>query len=170
MLKRLIVLAALVLLVLLALPALSADQPKAVAAQPQAQALSTQHAAMLAKLRALPPADAKLTLSAAAIQGLKLSSVRKEVSCGIYLSPPNPNPTAISPRLYFVNSTGQSLPAGVKIDWEVEGVPGTCCKGTGYATVNWAPNPPSPVFLATAGIVYPPQPWTRPCKAWVTMP
>lgn len=147
----------------------ASDQPKAAAAQ--APALSADQTAKLNRLRALPPPDTNLTLSAAAAHlAIKATAVKKEVSCGVYLSPPNPNPGAVSPRLFFVNTTGQALPAGVKIDWEVEGAPASCCKGVGWSTAPWAPNPPSPLFLASGMLLSPPQPWTRSCKAWVTMP
>lgn len=153
----------------------AAEQPaRAAAAKPAAggaQALSPAHLTKLNRLKALPQADARLTLAVgAAGLPLKPLKVKKEISCGIYLYPPNPNPAAPSPRLFFVNTTGQPLPAGVHIDWEVEGYPASCCKGTGTSTQYWPPNPPSPMFLASGNLVYPPQPWTRECKAWVTMP
>lgn len=174
MLRRaLLVLVSIAALVILALPALSAEQPKtAPAAAAQAPALTADQNAKLAKLRALPAPDPSLTLSAQAGQFvLKALSARKEISCGIYLYPPNANPAATAARIYLVNSTGQALPAGAKkVEWEVEGYPASCCKGVGYVTTVWPPNPPTAVFLATPPMLNPPQPWTRPCKAWVTLP
>ncbi len=173
MLKKILVLVALAALVVLALPALTADQPKTVsAAAQQAPALTADQSAKLSKLRAMPAPDPNLTLSAQPGQFvLKATSVRKEISCGIYLYPPNPNPGAISQRIYLVNSTGQPFPVGPKkLEWEVEGYPAPCCKGVGYVTQYWQPNPPTPMFLASPPFLYPPQPWTRPCKAWVTLP
>ncbi len=173
MLKKILVLVALAALVVLALPALTADQPKTVSAvAQQAPALAADQSAKLAKLRAMPAPDPNLTLSAQAGQFvLKALSARKEISCGIYLYPPNANPTAASQRIYLVNNTGQAFPAGPKkIEWEVEGYPAPCCKGVGYVTQYWYPNPPTPAFLASPLILNPPQPWTRPCKAWVTLP
>jgi hypothetical protein len=153
------------------LPATAADQPKAAAAA-QAPVLSAADTAKLNRLKALPQPDARLTLTVGPALNvpLKPAKVKKEISCGIYVYPPNPNPLAVSPRLFFVNTTGQILPAGTHIDWEVLGNPPSCCKGEGTATVAWAANPPSPVFLPSGPVVVPPQPWTRECKAWVTMP
>lgn len=154
-------------------PVTAAEQPKAAAAAPaQAPVLSAADTAKLNRLKALPQPDASLTLVVGAAKNLSLkpAKVKKEISCGIYLFPPNPNPMAVSPRLFFVNTTGQALPAGVHIDWEVVGNPPSCCKGEGTSTLNWSPNPPSPQFLQSGPVVYPPQPWTRECKAWVTIP
>ncbi|MCM3878457.1 MAG: hypothetical protein NEA02_18810 [Thermoanaerobaculia bacterium] len=154
------------------LAARAADQPKAAATDAQrVPALSAAHLAKLNRLKALPQADPQLTLVAGLGKvPLKPTAVKKEISCGIYLYPPNPYPNAVSPLLFFVNTTGQPLPTGVHIDWQVEGAPASCCKGVGHTTIPWQPNPPTPAFLKSTPMVFPPQPWTRECRAWVTMP
>jgi hypothetical protein len=153
--------------------AFAADQPKpASAAAAQAPALSAEQASKLATLRRLGAPDAKMTLATGFRPVFKATTVKKEISCGVWQYPPNPSPTAVSPFLFWVNNTGATLPAGVHIEWEVDGTPASCCKGvTGPTTSAWAANPPTPVFFhSNAPMLTPPQFWTRPCKAWVIIP
>jgi hypothetical protein len=140
----------------------------AVAAGP---ALTAEQTLKLNKLKSLSQPTASLSLVPAGARiPLKPVNVKKEISCGVYLYPPNPNPGAISQRLFFVNTTGQSLPPGVHVNWEVEGVPASCCKGESVTNGSWAPNPPTVAYLASVPLLVPAQSWTRSCKAWVTMP
>jgi hypothetical protein len=172
-LKRLIILAAVVLLVILAWPALSAEQPKTVsAAAAKAPALTADQAAMHAKLQRLAAPNPALRLARGALPAFKPTTVKKEISCGILVYPPTTNPAAVSQRLYYVNNTGQPLPAGVHVEWQVEGNPLSCCKGVTTATTQaWPANPPSPIYFTSVETeLVPPQPWTRPCKAWVIIP
>jgi hypothetical protein len=55
---------------------------------------------------------------------------------------------------------------------QIEGNPPWCCNGVTVATTTaWAANPPSSVvFSSTETELVPPQPWTRPCKAWAILP
>jgi hypothetical protein len=96
----------------------------------------------------------------------------EEVSCGVLAYPPTTNPNALSQRLYYVNNTGQTLPAGVFVEWQLEGYPASCCKGVTSATSQpWPPNPPSVFyFTSVESEINPPQSWTRPCKAWAIIP
>jgi hypothetical protein len=118
------------------------------------------------------PPNAQLTLKPGVLGALKVQAVKKEISCGVFVWPPNPSPYAMSQQLYWVNSTGQPLPPGTHIQWEVEGTPASCCKGTTGATSQvWQPNPPTPVYFTSATPeLAPPQPWSRPCKAWAILP
>lgn len=176
MLKRvLLVLAAVLVLIILAFPALSAEQPKtasASAAKVPATALTADQAAMQTRLQRLAAPSASFKLARGAMPVFKPTTVKKEISCGILVYPPTTNPTAVSQRLYWVNNTGQAFPAGVHIEFEVQGNPPSCCKGVTMATTAvWPPNPPSPVyFTSQEGELVPPQPWTRPCKAWAILP
>jgi hypothetical protein len=167
--KPLMTLAAAALLT--GLPATAADPPKAAAAT-KAPVLSAADTAKLNRLKALSAPDPKLVVAAGFAPALKATTVKKEISCGVWLFPPSASPTATSPYLFWVNNTGASLPAGVHIEWEVEGTPATCCKGvTAPTTSVWAANPPTPVFFhSNAPMLTPPQFWTRPCKAWVIIP
>jgi len=171
MARRLGVCAVIVGIAVLTLPSRAADQPKAAAAA-KAPALTSAQAAKLATLQRLSPPDAKYKLAKGVLPAFRPTTVKKEISCGVLLYPPNPNPAAVSQQLFWVNNTGQSIPAGAHVEWKVEGVPASCCQGvTGATNSVWPPNPPSPVYFQSgAPELIPPQPWTRPCKAWVIIP
>ncbi|MBK9065167.1 MAG: hypothetical protein IPL89_18630 [Acidobacteria bacterium] len=174
MLKRvLLVLVAVLVLVILGFPAFSADQPKTVSASAaKPQALTSEQTALHAKLQRLAAPNPSLKLARGAMPVFKPTTVKKEISCGIFMYPPTINPMATSQRLYWVNNTGQAFPVGVHVEFEVQGNPPSCCKGvTGATTSIWPPNPPSPVyFTSMESELVPPQPWTRPCRAWVIIP
>lgn len=165
----------LVVLAAVLVPALieAADQPKtASASAAKPQALTSEQTALHAKLQRLAAPNPSLKLARGAMPVFKPTTVKKEISCGILVYPPTPNPNVLSQRLYWVNNTGQAFPAGVHVEFEVQGNPPSCCKGVTAATTTvWPPNPPSPVyFQSLESELVPPQPWTRPCKAWVIIP
>jgi hypothetical protein len=173
-LKRfLLALAVVAALLVVAYPALTADQPKtASAAAQQAPALSAEHAAKLAQLQRLAAPDPKFALPQGVLPVLKTPPTKKEISCGVYLNPPNPNPAAVSQRIFWINTTGQTLPVGTHIQWQVEGYPPSCCSGTtGPSSAPFPPNPPSTFYFYSGNpVLMPPQPWTRACKAWAILP
>lgn len=168
MLKRvLLVLVAVLVLLLLAFPALSAEQAKTASAPAKAPppALTAGETAKLAKLRALPPPDPNLTLVATAVRE-RPPAGRREIFCGVWVSSiSNPFGTVNSQRLYFVNNTAAGIPPGATIEWEVDA--GSCCRGWARNDAFWPPNPPSAAYFMSGTVLNPAQPWTRACRAWV---
>ena len=162
-------LAAVFTILVLSSPAPATDPPKASSAS--APVLTADEAARFAAFKRLAAADPTMTVVAAVNPVLKPSAIRKEISCGVW-SQATTNPTYPSPFLYFVNNTGASLPKGVHIEWHVDGYPASCCRGVaGPVHSRWEANPPTSAFYySQTPLVLPPQPMTRPCKAWVILP
>jgi hypothetical protein len=167
--KSFVSLAAVFTILVLSSPAPASDPPKASTAS--APALTADEAARFAAFKRLTAPDPTMTVVAEVNPVLKPSAIRKQISCGVYALNPS-NPYYPSPFLYFVNNTGGSLPKGVHIEWHVEGYPGSCCRGVaGPVHSRWEANPPTPAFYYTqAPLLNPPQPMTRPCKAWAILP
>lgn len=162
---------AVLVFLILAFPALSADRPKTASAPAKVPppALTADETAKLARLRALPPPNPNLTLVATVSRASsRPPHGRTEIYCAVYVTERNPTIMTGSTRLFFVNTTPTDLAPGALIEWEVAA--GPCCRGSGSNSALWPANPPSPAFLLSESILAPGQPWNRPCRAWVTPP
>lgn len=126
------------------------------------------------RLTKLPAPHPQFLLSQAAANLTPPQSPnKKSIPCGIFVwPPPGPsNPNATSRRLYFVNDTGQPLPVGTRFEYQVEGVPASCCHGfLPPNNFSLPPNPPSTWYAFTGDQLPTPQPWTRPCNGWAYLP
>ncbi|HVN75674.1 MAG TPA: hypothetical protein VMT19_05105 [Thermoanaerobaculaceae bacterium] len=154
-----------------------AAPPAAKAVQPTPTPTPKKMMVDFAKFRLLKltAPDPKLKVSPAAMLAVSVLPQKKEISCGIFVwPPPNPQTTPQSTNqptsalLYFVNTTGQTLPIGTQLEFKVSGVPPSCCHGfIQPLPFLFYPNPPTQHYVyTTVPVLAPPQEWVRECQAW----
>ena len=176
--KRFLLIAMIAALVVFSCPASGAEQKaspvpasaKAAAATPTT---SPANVAITERLRRLPAPDPRNRLSPAVLSAVKPLKLKTEIGCGVYFSGMfsggNQDPTAKSRQVFWFNPTATTFPKGAFIEWELQGEPAGCCKGTYGPTPVDFPNSSSLVFFYSGDDLNPAQ-QQRPCTAWLVRP